>query len=90
MQMVKRENAVNLPVYETIKHKVEIPECEIVIFTSPSNVDGYFENRKWQPNQIAIAMGEATESALIRKKVYKCTKPNSFDDVGMVQAVLGL
>ncbi|MEK7376440.1 MAG: hypothetical protein AABZ57_04685, partial [Candidatus Margulisiibacteriota bacterium] len=48
-----------------------------------------FEKNKWQVHYKAVAMGDATESALIRKGVRKCVKPISFDDLGLVQAILG-
>ncbi len=90
-QMVKRDNVVNLEVYATLKHSEEIsPDHEIVIFTSPSNVESYFEKNTWQPNQKAIAMGDATGKALEKLKIKKYTMPRSFDDLGMIQAVLGL
>ncbi|MBA2613210.1 MAG: hydroxymethylbilane synthase [Bacteroidetes bacterium] len=90
-QMVKRDNVVNLEVYATIKHSEEIsPENEIVIFTSPSNVESYFEKNTIHPQQKIIAMGEATGKALEKLKHKKYTMPRSFDDLGMIQAILGL
>jgi uroporphyrinogen-III synthase len=90
-QMVKRENVVNLEVYATLNISEEIsPENEIIIFTSPSNVESYFEKNTWQDHQKAIAMGEATGKALEKIKIKKYNMPRSFDDLGLLQAVLGL
>ncbi len=90
-QMVKRDNVFNLEVYATLKHSIEISEDkEIVIFTSPSNVEAFFEKNKLSPNQKIIAMGDATNKALTKLKIKKITMPNSFDDLGLVQAVLGV
>lgn len=51
-QMVKRDNVINLEVYATLKHSVEISqENEILIFTSPSNVEAYFEKNTIHPHQ---------------------------------------
>ncbi len=91
MQLTKKENAINLPVYQTIKHPATIDTTtHIVVLTSPSNVDAFFEKNKWQAHYKAVAMGDATESALQRKGVKKCAKPITFDDLGLVQAILSL
>src|SRR5690606_20741004 len=58
-QMVKRDNVINLEVYATLKHSIEISSAyEVIIFTSPSNVEAYFEKNTLHPHQKAIAMGE--------------------------------
>jgi hydroxymethylbilane synthase len=88
-QLTKKENAINLPVYQTLKHAVTIADdTTIVVFTSPSNVDAFFEKNKWKPELKAVAMGEATGKALERKGVRKYEMPKSFDDLGLVRAVL--
>lgn len=90
-QMVKRDNVINLEVYATLKHSVEISsENEIVIFTSPSNVEAYFEKNTIHPHQKIIAMGESTGKALEKLKFKKYTLPKSFDDLGLLQAVLAV
>jgi hydroxymethylbilane synthase len=39
-QMVKRDNVFNMEVYATLKHSIEVsPEHEVLVFTSPSNVE---------------------------------------------------
>ncbi len=90
-QMVKRDSLTNLEVYATLNRAREVsPDFDIVIFTSPSNVESYFEKNTWQPHQQAIAMGEATGKALEKVKIKKYTMPKSFDDLGLVQAVMAL
>lgn len=91
MQLTKKDNVINLPVYQTIKHPAVIDtDTQIVVFTSPSNVDAFFEKNKWQTHYKAVAMGDATESALAKKGVRKSAKPISFDDLGLVQSILSL
>ena len=90
-QFPKRENAINLVVYATLKHSIEVPtETDIVIFTSPSNVEAFFEKNKLAPNQKAVAMGDATKGALLKKKIKEnvIVTPGSFDDLGLFQCVL--
>jgi uroporphyrinogen-III synthase len=90
-QMVKRDNVINLEVYATLKHSVEVsPEYELLIFTSPSNVEAYFEKNQTHPHQKYIAMGESTGKALEKLKIRNYTMPRSFDDLGLVRAVLGV
>lgn len=90
-QLVSRESAINLPVYMTLKHPVTIDiSTQVVVFTSPSNVDAFFEMNKWQPHYKAVAMGDATGNALERKGVKKYAKPHTFDDLGLFQSVLGV
>jgi hydroxymethylbilane synthase len=90
-QMPKQDNVVNLNVYATIKKSEEVDtDTDIVVFTSPSNVEAYFEKNKWAASQKAIAMGDATAAALNKKKVKVNGKPRSFDDLGLLQAILAL
>ena len=88
-QIVKKENAINLPVYQTLKHAVIIDkDTNILVFTSPSNVDAFFEKNKWESHYKAIAMGDATGKALERKRVMKYEQPDRFDDLGLFRAIM--
>lgn len=90
-QMVKKENVFNLEVYATLKNSVDIgEEYGILVFTSPSNAEAFFEKNKVLPHQKVIAMGESTGKALERMKIKLYTLPQSFDDLGLLQAVLGV
>lgn len=90
-QMVKRDNVVNLEVYATLKHSIEVsPDYEIIIFTSPSNVEAYFEKNTLHANQKVIAMGESTGKALEKLKFKHYALPKSFDDLGLLQAVMSV
>ena len=90
-QQFPESMVVNLPVYETIQLvNVEIPKAEIVIFTSPSNVDAYFKTNKISSEQKLIAIGNATGNALREFGVHKYTMPNTFEELGLLQAVFGV
>ncbi|MBK9285361.1 MAG: hydroxymethylbilane synthase [Sphingobacteriaceae bacterium] len=90
-QMAKKDNVINLNVYATLKHSLEInPENEILVFTSPSNVEAFLEKNKIQAHQKVVAMGDATENALRKKKIKTHLKPTSFNDLGLFQAILSL
>ena len=64
-QFPKRENAINLVVYATLKHSIEISEdTEIIVFTSPSNVEAYFEKNKFGVNSMQYAIVENNKAML--------------------------
>ena len=89
-QMPKPDNAIDLNIYFTVKHSIELDASySILVFTSPSNVEAYLEKNKILPHQKIIAMGDATEQAFRKLKLKDITKPITFDDLGLVQAILG-
>lgn len=91
LQFKKPGQAINLIVYETIKHNIaDLPAAEILVFTSPSNVDAYCEQHKISPAQRVVAMGDATANALRLKGIKANAMPPSFDDLGLVQAVMSV
>lgn len=78
----------DLTVYETVKKStMTLPHVEILVFTSPSNVESYFEKGTIAPGQQVIAMGKSTEKKLKEFGVEHCILPVSFDEVGLVEAV---
>jgi hydroxymethylbilane synthase len=88
------ENAgklTDLAVYETVKkEKVKLPEAQILVFTSPSNVESYFEKTKTLPEQKVVAIGASTEKKLKEYGVTNVILPVSFDEVGLAEAVFGI
>ncbi|MFN6038042.1 MAG: hydroxymethylbilane synthase [Bacteroidota bacterium] len=90
-QLLNKEQAFNLPVYATLKNSIKISEdFDIVVFTSPSNVDAFFEKNTWRQNYKAVAMGDATGKALLRKGIKKYAMPDRFDDLGLYRAILSI
>ena len=90
-QFTNPKQVIDLTVYETIKKNEEkIPSSEIIVFTSPSNVEAFFEKNKITPEQKIVAMGNATANALEKFGVKKSKQPITFDDMGLVQAVYSL
>ncbi|MCX6290993.1 MAG: hydroxymethylbilane synthase [Bacteroidetes bacterium] len=87
---VKTEQVTDLVVYETLYATPgpgRITDSEIVIFTSPSNVESFFRENKLSTEQKVIAMGEATGSALKKSGITRFSMPDSFEDTGLVRAV---
>jgi hydroxymethylbilane synthase len=88
-QMVKRENVFNLEVYATLKHSEEIAtDFDVLVFTSPSNVEAFFEKNTVPKGQKVVAMGESTGKALEKMKVKDYRMPQTFDDLGILRAIL--
>lgn len=90
-QQFKAGQVIDMVVYETIKNSIDDLELsEIVVFTSPSNVEAYFEKYKISPTQKTVAMGDATANALRKMGVRANAMPPAFDDLGLVQAVMSV
>jgi len=80
---------IHLPVYETIlEDDTEQSNAEIMVFTSPSNVEAYFANNLLDPDQKVIAIGISTGKKLGGMGV-KYKLPYSPDETGLAEAVFG-
>ncbi|WP_428328374.1 hydroxymethylbilane synthase [Mucilaginibacter sp.] len=80
---------IDLPIYETIlEDDVEGSGAEILVFTSPSNVEAYFVDNLLEPDQKIIAIGLSTGKKLDEMGV-KYTLPYSPDETGLAEAVFG-
>jgi hydroxymethylbilane synthase len=89
-QMAKKDNVFNVEVYATVKQPLTLASTpDILLFTSPSNVEAYFEKHKPDAKQRFIAMGDATGKALGRAGIKEFSMPDGFDDLSLVRAVVG-
>lgn len=80
---------IDLTVYETIlEDNVQQTGAEIMVFTSPSNVEAYFIDNLLDPDQKIIAIGVSTGKKLDEMGV-KYTLPYSPDETGLAEAVFG-
>lgn len=81
---------VDLPIYETvIEDNIDGTTAEVLIFTSPSNVDAYFANNLLDPEQRVISIGNSTGKKLAEMGV-KYVLPYSPDEIGLAEAVFGI
>jgi len=81
---------IDLSVYETILEEDPEPSgAEVLVFTSPSNVEAYFANNLVHPDQKVIAIGKSTGKKLDEIQV-NYTLPYSPDETGLAEAVFGL
>jgi uroporphyrinogen-III synthase len=81
---------IDLPIYETVlEDNVEASGADVLVFTSPSNVEAYFVNNLLDPYQKVIAIGKSTGKKFDEMGV-KYTLPFAPDEVGLAEAVFGL
>lgn len=81
---------MELTVYETVPEEdVAQSYADVLIFTSPSNVESYFVNNLLEPDQQVICIGKSTGKKFDEMGV-KYTLPYSPDEVGLSEAVFAL
>ena len=88
---VKSEQVIDLVVYETIKRNSDfgfsISDFEIIVFTSPSNVESFFEKNSLNKAQKIIAMGDATGTTLQKHGIINYSMPDAYDDTALARSV---
>jgi hydroxymethylbilane synthase len=81
---------IDLPVYETLlEDEVHASGADVLVFTSPSNVDAYFAQNLLSPDQKVIAIGTSTGKKLDETGI-KYVLPYAPDEPGLAEAVFGL
>jgi len=81
---------IDLPVYETVLvDEVIASTAEVLVFTSPSNVEAYFADNLLDVHQQVVAIGKSTGKQLDELGL-KYVLPFSPDEVGLAEAVFGL
>jgi uroporphyrinogen-III synthase len=81
---------IDMPIYETVlEEDVGKTNAEVLIFTSPSNVEAYFQKNLVDPDQKIVCIGYSTAQA-IEEMGLKYTLPFSPDEMGLAEAVFGL
>jgi hydroxymethylbilane synthase len=79
-----------LIVYETVSVEgIEKSNAEVLIFTSPSNVDSYFADHLLDPDQKVICIGKTTGQKFDEMGV-NYSLPFSPDEMGLAEAVFAL
>ena len=81
---------INLPVYQTrIEANVSKSNADVLVFTSPTNVEAYFIDNLVDPEQKIICIGRSTGKK-IEELGLSYTLPYSPDEIGLAEAVFGL
>ena len=81
---------IDLPIYETVvEDNIDQSHADVLIFTSPSNVDAYFAENLLAPGQKVIAIGNSTGKKFDEMGV-SYTLPYSPDEIGLSEAVFAI
>ncbi|MCI0922178.1 hydroxymethylbilane synthase [Sphingobacterium rhinopitheci] len=81
---------IDMPIYETVvEDNVSASSADVLIFTSPSNVEAYFKENLAEPNQKIICIGYSTAKP-IEAMGLSYVLPFSPDEMGLAEAVFGL
>ncbi len=81
---------VELVIYETIlEEEVEPTYADVLVFTSPSNVDAYFAENLLHPGQQVVSIGKSTGQKFDEMGV-KYILPASPDEIGLAEVVFGI
>ena len=74
-----------IEVYRTeLNESITIPNTDIIIFTSPSNVEAYFRRNNIHPTQQVIAIGHTTANALQKKGINQISIPWQSSELALV------
>lgn len=88
--LTSETKVVDLPIYETVvADDIDGSSAEVLIFTSPSNVDAYFAENLLEPEQKVIAIGNSTGKKFDEMGV-NYILPYSPDEIGLAEAVFGI
>ncbi len=82
-----KEQAIELVCYQTIENSKEVGSADVLVFTSPSNVDSFFLKNRLLHFQKNIAFGYSTEEALKRHGAENITIPESLDNESLVNTI---
>lgn len=81
---------MDLIIYETIlEDNIQQSFADILVFTSPSNVEAYFEDNLLDPGQKIVAIGKSTGKKFEEMGV-NYILPASPDEIGLAEVVFGI
>ena len=88
--LTENTKIIDMPIYETVlEEQVNKTNAQVLIFTSPSNVEAYFADNLVEPDQKIICIGYSTAKA-IEAMGLSYTLPFSPDEIGLAEAIFGL
>ncbi|MCC7429308.1 hydroxymethylbilane synthase [bacterium] len=90
-QLLPNTKIIDLIVYQNEPvDDFTLIDAEILVFTSPSNVEAFFQKQKINPNQKVIAIGTATGKKLAEFGVSNYKLPYSSNEISLVEAIFGI
>lgn len=90
-ELLYENDIIDLNVYETLfaDNIIERDE-EVLVFTSPSNVEAYFTKNKLKVNQKVIAIGSSTRDKLNSFNIFDLSIASGPNEIGLAEAVFSL
>ena len=86
----KDTKIIDLTVYETIlEENLPTTFADVLVFTSPSNVEAYFADNLLEPGQKIVAIGKATGKKFEEMNV-PYLLPASPDEIGLAEVIFGI
>ncbi|MBU0696440.1 MAG: hydroxymethylbilane synthase [Bacteroidetes bacterium] len=81
---------MDLVIYETIlEDNIQQSFADVLVFTSPSNVEAYFQDNLLDPGQKVVAIGKSTGKKFDEMDV-SYILPASPDEIGLAEVVFGI
>ena len=88
--MTAGTKVIDVPVYKTDLQSDAVPsDAEVLIFTSPSNIQAYFANNDLAAGQRVICIGHASGREM-ESRGHVFVLPATPDEIGLAEAVFGL
>lgn len=87
-ELSENTTIIDLPIYETVPdHHADASSADVLIFTSPSNVEAYMGPYLIDSNQKVVAIGKSTGAKLEEYGITNYIMPYAPDEVGLAEAV---
>jgi hydroxymethylbilane synthase len=83
----KQEEVVDVVCYRTIPQPAKIKNADILIFSSPSNVDAFFQINEKKTDSRFVAFGTSTAAALKRHGITDPVIPDSLSDSELLRTI---
>ncbi len=89
-ELTPETKVIDMPIYETVlEENVDKSNADVLIFTSPSNVEAYFRDNLVDPGQQIICIGHSTAKS-VEAMGLRYTLPFTPDEIGLSEAIFGL
>lgn len=82
-----KEDYTDLVVYNTILVTDNVPDCDYYVFTSPSNVEAFFEVNTLTDKAICFVLGDTTKEALESKGISNIVVSEEPRILSLVEAI---
>lgn len=88
---LKAEQKIEIEIYKTLPIKDQVSdELAAIIFTSPSNAQGFFSSNKLAPSTHIVAIGQSTKMEVERHTTNSINVADSYDENGIIRKLNAL